>query len=442
MAQRVDTAIVELWGVEIGAVTWDANSELGVFQFDPEFVGSAIEVAPFMMPLSSQAYSFPGLPSETFKRLPGLLADVLPDKFGTALIDNWLLKEGIQKDDFSPVDRLCFIGKRGMGALEFKPSIDRKSPKNDHPLDVDAMVKIASKILTERKLISGELVDDDENANEQTLADILHVGSSAGGARAKAVIAWNKNTNEVRSGQLNLPEGFEHWLIKFDGVSNNRDKELEDGKGYGKMEYAYYRMACEAGIEMRECRLMAENNRHHFLTKRFDRTRSGSKLHMQSLCALEHFDFNMPGAYSYEQAMAASEKLGLGRAALEQLYLRAIFNIMARNQDDHVKNIAFLMDTTGEWKLAPAFDLTFSYNPEGSYTSSHQMSFNGKRTNFDATDFYEVAKRFNIPKGGAATLIDQVVAGVLKWEEYAFESGVEQERIVKIKKLQRIIENI
>lgn len=429
MAQRLVSASVQLWGAEIGAVSWDRERQLGFFQYAPEFVSSGIQVAPLMMPLAEQPYSFPGLNSETFRRLPGMLADVLPDKFGTAMIDQWLLRQGIDKADFSPVERLCYIGTRGMGALEFKPVVERNLPAQDHPLDVSAMVEVASRILQQRSGLSAALIEGDDAVNGQSLADILHVGSSAGGARAKAVIAWNQATNEVRSGQLALPKGFEHWLIKFDGVDNNRDKELADGQGYGQMEYAYYRMATRAGIVMAECRLLKENNRQHFMTKRFDRTKSGSKLHMQTLCALQHFDFNMPGAYAYEQAMATALALGLGKGAVEQLYLRALFNIMARNQDDHVKNIAFLMDTSGQWQLAPAYDLTFAYNPQGQFTHQHQMQFNGKRAGFSREDFIAVAERFNIPKNRANGLIEQVVSGVKGWRQFATEAGVADSRI-------------
>lgn len=442
MAQRVDTAVIVLWGVDIAAVTWDVDRAVAVFEYMPEFLDSGIQVAPLTMPLSTQKYLFLELEKRTFKGLPGLLADALPDKFGSALIDKWLVKEGIKKADFTPVDRLCYIGTRGMGALEFSPAVGRLSSATSaatkgHALDLAAMVAMASKILTEREDIARRLMEGDDDLNEQTLADILQVGVSAGGARAKAIIAWNQDTNELRSGQLTLPEGFQHWLVKFDGVSNNRDKELADGQGNGKMEYAYYRMALDAGIEMSECRIFKENDRQHFMTRRFDRTRSGDKLHMQSLCGMEHFDFNMPGAYSYEQAMTTARKLDLGMAATEQLYLRALFNIMSRNQDDHVKNIAFLMDTAGQWRLAPAFDLTFSYNPDGEFTSSHQMSLNGKRDKFELSDFYDLAKRFNIPASKANLLIDQVAYGVGKWEEYAASAGVEPQSIATRKKLQR-----
>jgi serine/threonine-protein kinase HipA len=438
MGPRVDTATVSLWGIEVGAVTWDAKRDIAVFEYAPDFIRSGIETAPLTMPLSSQRFLFPELPRETFKGLPGLLADALPDKFGTALIDQWLVREGIEKKSFTPVDRLCYVGTRAMGALEFTPAIGRRLSKTDHPLDIGAMVEIASSILTQRECISGTFSSASEALNQQTLADILQVGVSAGGARAKAVIAWNRQSNEVRSGQLSLPKGFEHWLIKFDGVTNNSDRELADAKGYGLMEYAYYRMAKAAGIAIKECRILEENGRHHFMTRRFDRTDNGEKLHMQSLCALAHFDFNQPGAYSYEQAIQVCEKLDLGMATIEQLYRRALFNIMARNQDDHVKNIAFLMDSSGEWRLAPAFDLTFAYNPDGAFTSKHQMSLNSKRDNFELADFQALATRFNIPRSRAKNMIKEVSEAVSLWTSYAQEAGISKSQIESRAKLHRL----
>ena len=438
MGPRVNTAIVSLWGIEIGAVTWDTTRDLGLFQYMPAFTSSGIEVAPLTMPLSNQTYHFSELAKATFKGLPGLLADALPDKYGSALIDKWLVKEGIDKAEFSPVDRLCYIGTRAMGALEFTPAIDRKSKPHNHPLDVAAMVEMASEILTEREQFGAALTQDDDRLNEQTLADILQVGVSAGGARAKAIIAWNEESNEVRSGQLILPKGFEHWLIKFDGVSNNRDKELADAQGFGLIEYAYYKMALDAGIHISECRILQEHNRHHFMTKRFDRTSDGNKLHMQTLGAMCHYDFNQPGAYSYEQAMLVAQKLDLGMAAIEQLYRRALFNIMARNQDDHVKNIAFLMDSTGEWRLAPAYDLTFAYNPTGEFTSRHQMSLNGKCDEFERSDFSALAQRFNIPRSRERMMIEQVANSIGNWQKHAKKIGIPNEQIENRQKYHRL----
>jgi serine/threonine-protein kinase HipA len=438
VARRVETARVSLWGTCIGAVSWDQGPDIGVFEYMPGFLDSDIQVSPLVMPLSSRRFMFPELAPATFKGLPGLLADSLPDKFGSALIDSWLVKEGISKAEFSPVERLCYIGSRGMGALEFVPGIDRKMPTGDSFLDISALVDMASRILSAREDMQGSITLGEDALNAQTLTDILQVGVSAGGARAKAVIAWNETTKEVRSGQLTLPPGFQHWILKFDGVSNNRDKELADSAGYGLMEYAYYRMATDAGIEMSECRILEENNRHHFMTRRFDRTANGLKLHMQSLGALAHFDFNMAGAYSYEQAMQVAEQLDLGMSALEQLYRRALFNIMARNQDDHVKNIAFLMDSSGTWRLAPAFDLTFAYNPDGEFTSKHQMSLNGKRDGFEESDFLAIARRFNISNTRAASMMEEVATGVNQWANYAKDAGVPSARIENRKTQHRL----
>jgi serine/threonine-protein kinase HipA len=433
-----DTAIVSMWGVEVGAVSWDATRNAAIFEYMPGFLPSGIQISPLHMALSSNTFSFPQLSAESFKGLPGLLADSLPDKFGSALIDQWLIREGISKEDFTPVQRLCYIGNRGMGALEFRPTIDRQKPDDDHALDLEALVDLASSILTEREHMQGDLQFGNDVANAQTLTDILQVGVSAGGARAKAVVAWNEASGEVRSGQLTLPTGFQHWLLKFDGVSNNRDKELADGKGYGLMEYAYYQMARAADIDMNECRILEENNRHHFMSKRFDRTAQGEKLHMQTLAALAHFDFNMPGAYSYEQAIDVAQQLQLGMSAIEQLYKRALFNIMARNQDDHVKNIAFLMDSSGSWRLAPAYDLTYAYNPSGKFTSAHQMSFNGKRDDFEKQDFLEVAARFNIPSSRALLMMEKVSHGVQQWAPYASAVGIDASEIEKRQRMHRL----
>ncbi len=355
-------ANVNLWGRTIGAVSWDSERSLGHFEYTPAFTDSGIEVAPLMMPLSDQIYSFPGLPRETFHGLPGLLADSLPDRFGNALIDTWLAKEGRSPASFNPVERLCYTGTRGMGALEFTPAAG-PSPKQARTIDVQALVELASEILTQRNRVQGSFASPDR---ETALQDILRVGTSAGGARAKAIIAWNPDSNTVRSGQVDAGKGFSYWLLKFDGVAGNRDKEMEDPSGYGLIEYAYYLMAQAAGIQMSECRLLQEHGRNHFMTRRFDRTAEGHKLHMQSLCALQHYDFNQAGAYSYEQALRAMRTLGLPMAQIEEQYRRMAFNIVARNQDDHVKNIAFLMDPSGNWSLSPAFDMTYSYNPSRS----------------------------------------------------------------------------
>jgi serine/threonine-protein kinase HipA len=359
-----------MWGRTIGAVSLEPGRDTAAFQYAPDFVGSGIQPAPLTMPLSDNVYEFPALPPMTFRGLPGLLADSLPDKFGNVLIDAWLATQGRSPESFNAVERLCYLGTRGMGALEFKPVIGPRRLTSSK-VDVDALVKLAGEVLTHRSNLSAHF---HEAGREQALRSILSVGTSAGGARAKAVIAWNRTTNEVRSGQVAAGEGFDYWLLKFDGVAGNKDKELEDPKGYGAIEYAYHLMAKAAGITMSECRLLEENGRRHFMTRRFDRLAGGEKLHMQSLGALAHFDFNQAGAYAYEQALLTIRQLELPMAAIEEQFRRMAFNIVARNQDDHVKNIAFLMNQQGEWSLAPAFDVTYSYNPSGSWTSMHQMT--------------------------------------------------------------------
>jgi len=414
-------AEVKLWGKRIGAVSWDQNSGLAHFEYEPAFIDSGVELAPFTMPLSHRIYSFPALPRETFHGLSGLLADSLPDDFGHALIDAWLAKEGRDPGSFNSVERLCYTGSRGMGALEYVPSQGPLlSTKSTH-VEVQALVELASEILTRRNQLHGSFAPHDR---EDSLQDILRVGTSAGGARAKAIIAWNLETDEVRSGQVKAGQGFSYWLLKFDGISGNKDKELEDPAGYGLIEYAYCRMALEAGIDMKECRLLKENGRNHFMTRRFDRTDSGGKIHMQSLGAMEHFDFKKAGAHSYEQALRTIRKLDMPMHSIEEQFRRMAFNIIGRNQDDHVKNIAVLMDQSGTWSLAPAFDMTYSYNPSGAWTSTHQMSLNGKRDHFDLEDFKACSRNASMKRGRAEEILQQVQNGVLKWQDFAKEAGV------------------
>ena len=420
-------ASVVLWGRRIGAVSWDAVRTLGVFQYDPDFVRAGIEIAPMMMPVREAPYEFPALPKETFKGLPGMLADALPDKFGNRLIDAWLAETGRSARSFNPVDRLCYIGNRGIGALEFEPTL-RKATRSKK-LEVSQLVDLANRVLQERQNLAGRLGGEDD---ADAMEDILSVGTSAGGARAKAVLAWHPDTGEFRSGQVQVGEGYQHWLLKFDGVSNNRDKELADPQGFGKIEYAYYLMATKAGIDMSECRLHHEGGRSHFMTRRFDRDDTGRKIHMQSLGAMQHFDFNDPASYSYEQAIQTIRDLGLGMDIAEQQYKRAVFNVIARNQDDHVKNISFLMDRSGSWRLSPAYDVAYSYNPQGSWTQDHQMSLAGKRNGFTHDDLMEFASNVGLKPARAGRAIEEVMASVNNWPEHAEMAGVAPSDISRI----------
>ncbi|MCB1231653.1 MAG: type II toxin-antitoxin system HipA family toxin [Verrucomicrobiae bacterium] len=420
-------AEVKLWGRTIGAVALGDGADVATFEYDADFARSGIEVAPLVMPLTPRrVHRFPQLARPSFHGLPGMLADALPDKFGNALIDAWLATQGRTPESFNAVERLCYTGSRGMGALEFAPRTGPRARKASR-IEVAHLVELASAVLANRNDLRGRFSGDEEM--EEALRDILRVGTSAGGARAKAVIAWNRETNEVRSGQVNAGEGFEYWLLKFDGVAENRDKEvLADPKGYGVIEYAYHRMALAAGIEMTECRLLEENGRRHFMTRRFDRGPNGEKYHLQSLGAMAHYDFNQAGAHSYEQALQVIHRLGLPMSAVEEQFRRMVFNLVARNQDDHVKNIAFLMDKRGRWRLAPAFDVIYSYAPQGIWTSRHQMSVNGKRDDFTLDDLRACAATATMKRGRAEAILEEVRAAVARWSDFADEAGLPAEQ--------------
>ena len=420
------SATVELYETTIGAVTWDPERELGIFEYAPEFLGSGIEVSPITLPLGAGRFSFPNLPRETFKGLPGLLADSLPDKFGNLLIDQWLAQQGRRPESFDPVERLCYLGTRAMGALEFLPTLMPDFPPET--LHLEALVHLANDALASRENLHASFAQPPE-----ALATILRVGTSAGGARAKAVIACNPQTGEIRSGQAAAGQNFEPWLLKFDGVTANRDKEINDPLGYGRIEFAYHLMARAAGITMSDCRLLEENGRAHFMTRRFDRGPAGEKFHMQSLCAMAHFDFNQAGAYSYEQAFQIGRRLNLPQPDLTELYRRALFNILARNQDDHTKNIAFLMDRSGGWRLAPAYDLIYAYNPNGAWTHRHQMTLAGKRENFTTTDLLDAASAADVKPTKAKTILKQVHAAVADWQAHAEAASTSGEWIEEIR---------
>ena len=413
-------AEVWLWGSLIGAVSYRDNDKAATFEYDAGFVDSGIEVSPLTMPLGRGTFRFPELSWRTFHGLPGLLADSLPDSFGNAVINAWLAATGRADDSLNPVERLCYTGTRGMGALEFAPVIGPKA-KTSARVHVDRLVELAADVLEHRDQLK---VSFSEEEKADALRDILRVSTSAGGARAKAVVAWNEDSNEIRSGQADSDAGFTHWVLKFDGVGRNRDKEMDDPMGFGAIEYAYHRMAVDAGIEMAECRLLEESGRRHFMTRRFDRRDDGDKVHMQSLGGLAHYDYNEAGRYSYEQALAVIRRLDLGMSAIEDQFRRMVFNVIARNQDDHVKNIAFLMNRQGQWSLAPAFDVTYAYQPTGLWTSRHQMTINGKQDEFVLDDFRACARFASMKRGRAETIIDEVRTVVSCWRNYADAVGV------------------
>jgi len=412
------TEVIEVrtWGERVGAIALDPRLGYYAFAFTPEWLRTGIDLAPLTMPrdAAQEVFIFPNLPELTFYRLPGMLADALPDAFGNALIDAWMAKQGIAKNEITPLDRLAYMGKRGMGALEFHPE-HGSHRESSAPLDMQSLVEEA------RKLIEGDLNVDREA--QAALANILRVGTSAGGARAKAVIAWNPHTNVIRSGQFDAAPGFEHWLLKFDGVG--LDAELGTGADYGRIEYAYYRMAKQAGIEMSPCRLLEENGRAHFMTRRYDRDVVDGrtiKHHVQTLCAMDHLDFRQRGTHAYAQLFLAITRLKLGDEALAQAFRRMCFNVMSRNCDDHTKNFGFLVKQGQPWQLSPAYDVTHAHNPKGEWTYQHLMSVNGKFTDITREDLLEEGDRFLVRR--PKDLLNEVRAAIESWPAHANEAGL------------------
>lgn len=403
---------VRIWDQRVGAVAVDERAGCYAFEYAPAWKRQGIELAPLTMPVSGSdsVFLFPALAEPTFKRLPGLLADALPDDFGNALIDAWMARKGIERQSVTTLDRLAYMGKRGMGALEFRPA-RAGATESTQPLQLQKLVETA------RRVMQGDFSDDAHA--EAALANVIRVGTSAGGARAKAVVAWNPHTDEIRSGQFDVPPGFEHWMLKFDGVG--KDLELGAGEHYGRIEYAYHLMAVAAGIDMQPCRLLEENGRAHFMTRRFDRD-NNRKDHIQSLCALNHLDYKQRATHAYEQLFLTARKLQLGDDALRQLFLRMAFNVLARNCDDHTKNFSFRLRQGDSWELAPAYDVTHAYNPQGEWTYQHLMSVNGRFKDITRDDLMTVADRFGVV--GARALLSDVRSALDSWPDHGRAAGV------------------
>jgi len=416
----ITTAYVHLWGKRIGAVAWDSDTGIASFEYEPLFGKNGWDVAPIKMPIDSSQtiFSFSELrDSLSFKGLPGLLSDVLPDKYGSTLINAWLSRNGRPANSLNPVEMLCYIGKRGMGALEFEPTLPKEKNSTTR-VELDSLIDMAAKILSGRQDFTANLSADEEKA----LMDILKIGTSAGGARAKAVIAFNPSTGEVRSGQADVPKGFSQWLIKFDGITDN---QLGTTLGYGRVEMAYHLMTKDCGIDMTECRLLEENGRAHFMTRRFDRPAVKEKLHVQSFYAIQHYDFNDVLSFSYEQLFQTMRQLRLPYPQAEELFKRMVFNVFARNCDDHTKNFSFIMNKSGEWKLAPAFDVCHAYRPESTWVSQQSLSVNGKRKNILVDDLLVVAQNMSIKKPEA--IIDTIKNVVRSWPAYAEKVNVTED---------------
>ncbi len=416
----INNAFINIWDKRVGAIAWNAETGFATFQYDKDFLKLGIDLSPILMPISQGEKLFEfqeNRGNATFKGLPGLLADILPDKYGNALINTWLVRQGRPTNSLNPVETLCFIGGRGMGALEFEP-VQPKTNNLSTKLEMGSLVDIAQEILSGRKDFTTNLIEPEEKA----LFDMLKIGSSAGGARAKALIVYNEKTGEVRSGQAGAPKGFEHWLIKFDGVS---DAQFGATIGYGRVEMAYHQMAIDAGIHMMECRLLEENGRAHFMTKRFDRVPGKQKIHVQTFCAMRHFDFNEVNVYSYEELFETMRMLGLSYPEAQELFRRMVFNVMSRNCDDHTKNFAFVMHESGNWQLSPAYDVCHAYRPGSEWVSQHALSINGKRKNNTREDLLTVGKRMNIKN--TEEIIDKVSSVVSKWSDYASAVNVDDQ---------------
>lgn len=413
----VDAAEVRIWGELVGAVRWDENNQLASFQYARNFLEKGYDLSPIKMPIKNgdRIYSFPDLRKAkdeqiaTFKGLPGLLADALPDKYGNQLTNIWLAQNGRPPDSMNPVEQLCFIGSRGMGALEFEPA-QTKASKQTFSIEIRSLVEFAQKMLSGREGIEANLQKDEQKA----MSEILKVGTSAGGARPKAIIAFNKKTGEVRSGQTSVPQGFEHWLLKLDGVS---DAQFGASHGFGKVEYAYHLMAKDCEIQMMDCELLEENGRAHFLTKRFDREGNSTKHHIQTFCGVQHFDYNNLYGYSYEQLFQTMRMLKMTYPEAEQMFRRMVFNVMATNYDDHTKNFSFRLKKDGKWQLSPAYDVCYSFDPTNVWVSQHTLSINGKHKYINQSDLMTIANANNIKKG--ERIIKQTKAVVSNWLEYA-----------------------
>lgn len=414
----VDIARVNLYGQPVGTLRWDNNRQLAHFEYAESFIGKGFEPSPILMPVrQGRIYSFSDIGRETFKGLPGMLADSLPDTYGRTLFDRWLALTG--RSSGNAVETLCFLGKRCMGALEFEPAMDAPYSPNVR-IELDSLVEVANDALSEKEEFGANLEEDKKAA----IAEIVRLGTSAGGQRAKAIIAYNPLTGEVRSGQIEAPEGFDYYLIKLDGVT--AEAGFRETQNFGRLEYSFYRLVKECGIEMSNCSLIEENGRAHFLTKRFDR-QNGEKIHMQTLCGIAHYDYRNPRSYSYEQAFNVMRALRLPYSQAQEMYRRMVFNVVIRNQDDHTKNISFLMDRQGKWALSPAYDMGFAYNPKGGWTAQHQMSINGKFDGISRQDLIEFAKRNNIKD--AAEIIDRITEVSSRWPLLARECEVPQPMI-------------
>ena len=421
--QPVDVVEVRCWGTRVGAVARDDRTGFYVFEYEPAWADRHVELAPSTMPTdrTQRTFIFPNLPAETYYGLPAMLADSLPDDFGNALTTAYLANQGVQPGEITPLDRLAYLGSRGLGALEFRPT---RGPRTRRA----TAIELGELVVAARSTIAGNIGSEDGLTD--AVSHLIAVGTSAGGARAKAVVALNPATDELRSGQLPVDDGFEHWLLKLDGVG--RDLDLGASADFGRIEYAYSLMAKAAGVEMSECRLMHEGGRAHFMTRRFDRPADGSKVHTQTLCAMAHLDFRQIGAHDYAQLFLQIDDLGLGPVDRAQAFHRMVFNVAAANCDDHTKNFSFVLHEGGRWQLSPAYDITHAHAPNSRWTRQHLLAVNGRTSDITRSDVREVGDRFAVP--GASAIVEQVLHAVAQWPSFAAEAGVPAETSAHIER--------
>ncbi|PSV00740.1 type II toxin-antitoxin system HipA family toxin [Photobacterium kishitanii] len=424
----------------VGAASYDTDTQQSAFEYEKSFINSGLELSPLMMPLAKKIYTFPNIDPATFKGLSGLLADSLPDDFGNSILNAWVARSGRSPSSITPLERLQYTGERGMGALTYSPPTKTSEFSKSKEIEISSLVSVAQDILNERQDFGVDL-NPNGHEDKEAMKALMSVGMSAGGARPKAVLAFNNDFTQVRSGQAEVPDGFSHYLMKFDGVSehNKNEETFGDPLGYGAMEYCYYLLANEmCGIDMMPTTLLNEGNRRHFVTQRFDRI-GNKRIHVQTLNAMAHVSYKRAGEYSYEELFGIARQLKLKATDAEQLFKRMVFNIIARNHDDHSKNFGFMMDNHGKWSLSPAYDIAYSYKPDSKWVAQHWMSLNGKRDNFTREDFHGLRSLSPIfTKQMIDNTIDETIEHVSQWKKIALEQDVPRTLIGEIEKNLRL----
>lgn len=410
---------VYLWGTKIGAIAYEpGQTEVSTFEYDKDFIKMGIEVSPISVPIKYSIHTFDDISKKTFHGLAGFIADSLPDKFGNQLIDQYFALKGRSSSDITPLDRLLYIGNRAMGALEFKPAINLDDKNKNIELNLQDLSQLAEMILIKKEKFANEL----KNSDKKNVINLLRIGSSAGGARSKALVAMDKD-GKLYDGTINHKKACKYYLLKFDSSSNS-DRDNKDPKGMTKVEYIYSILARKCNINMPYTTFIQIEDDFHFLIERFDRIDKNKgftkdKLHYVSWCGMAHAHRDETGAFSYEQLVMIVRELKLGQDSVFEIFKRAVFNLVGRNQDDHTKNFGFLMDRNGRWSLSPAFDITYSYDPEGKWTKSHQITLNGKEDNFTLEDIISFGKYCNLSKKKSLEVLNNTVSAFKEFPKLA-----------------------